>query len=35
MILICILLMTNDVESDLPVSIQESLVEAWADSGLP
>ena len=35
MILICILLMTNDVESDLPVSIQESLGRAWIDSDLP
>ena len=25
----------QETEPDLPVSIQESLVEVWADSGLP
>ena len=25
----------QETEPDLPVSVQESLVEAWVDSGLP
>ena len=25
----------QEIEPDLPVSVQESLVEVWVDSGLP